>query len=293
MKTRYVVGCILLVGIVAILFTAYPAWRKASDNGGQQPAKPFNIAGNLYYVGANDVTAFLLVDDSGHVLIDGGYPGTASMILNSVRELGFSPRDIKWQLNTHAHLDHAGGLAEIQSHTGATVLASYISSQILRRGGQSDTMLGPLSFLTHLPFLQYPPVTGVQAFSDNKVLELGSHRLTPVSTPGHIPGCTSWYFPVTDRGVQHQVLLSCGLSPPLTLTLFKDKNTIEAFEKSFQQLEALDVDIFLTPHARTFGRWKKYQQNLQNLSEPNAFIDRPGWQQYLKSARQRVDEAAR
>ena len=36
-----------------------------------------NIAGNLYYVGANDVTAFLLTGPEGHVLIDGGSPATA------------------------------------------------------------------------------------------------------------------------------------------------------------------------------------------------------------------------
>jgi hypothetical protein len=52
-------------------------WKEASDHGGQKPAEPFRIAGNFYYVGANDVTAFLLTGPEGHVLIDGGYPGSS------------------------------------------------------------------------------------------------------------------------------------------------------------------------------------------------------------------------
>lgn len=45
-------------------------------------AEPFRIA--LYYVGANDVTSFLLTGPAGHVLIDGGYLGTAPMIMASI-----------------------------------------------------------------------------------------------------------------------------------------------------------------------------------------------------------------
>ena len=33
--------------------------RPATKRGGQQPAEPFRIAGNFYYVGANDIAAFL------------------------------------------------------------------------------------------------------------------------------------------------------------------------------------------------------------------------------------------
>src|SRR5207245_6842612 len=33
--------------------------RPATKRGGQQPAEPFRIAGHLYYVGANDIAAFL------------------------------------------------------------------------------------------------------------------------------------------------------------------------------------------------------------------------------------------
>lgn len=36
---------------------------------------------------------------------------TAPMILAHIRALGFDPRRVKYLLNSHAHFDHAGGLA--------------------------------------------------------------------------------------------------------------------------------------------------------------------------------------
>ena len=54
----------------------FPQWKSAVNAGGQKPADPFRIAGNLYYVGTQDVTSFLVTGPQGHVLIDGGCPAT-------------------------------------------------------------------------------------------------------------------------------------------------------------------------------------------------------------------------
>lgn len=62
----------LAVGLAVFLGVK---WKAVSDHGGQSPVEPFRIAGNLYYVGANDVTSFLITGPEGHVLMDGGYPG--------------------------------------------------------------------------------------------------------------------------------------------------------------------------------------------------------------------------
>jgi metallo-beta-lactamase class B len=69
-------GLSVLLAVAAVAAVVlFGRWRDASNRGGQRPAEPFRIAGNLYYVGANDVAAFLLTGPEGHVLIDGGYPG--------------------------------------------------------------------------------------------------------------------------------------------------------------------------------------------------------------------------
>ena len=69
-------------------------WLNAGKIGGQQPAEPFRIAGNFYYVGASDVAAFLVTGPEGHVVLDGGYPSTAPMIMASIAKLGFNITDV-------------------------------------------------------------------------------------------------------------------------------------------------------------------------------------------------------
>src|SRR4051794_8001535 len=88
-----------------------------------QPVEPYRIAGNLYYVGASDITSFLIATPVGLILIDGGFAETVPIIRENVRKLGFRMEDVKFLLNSHAHYDHAGGLAELKRITGARLLA--------------------------------------------------------------------------------------------------------------------------------------------------------------------------
>ena len=49
-----------LLGMLSVLaLVLVGRWLNATKIGGQQPAEPFRTAGNFYYVGANDVAAFL------------------------------------------------------------------------------------------------------------------------------------------------------------------------------------------------------------------------------------------
>src|SRR5688572_32445086 len=110
-------------------------WLNATKRGGQGPAEPFRIAGNLYYVGATDAAAFLITGLAGHIVIDGGYPSTAPMIIASIAKLGFSISDVKVLLNSEPHPDHAGGLGVLQRESGAELWASEASAYSLASGG--------------------------------------------------------------------------------------------------------------------------------------------------------------
>jgi hypothetical protein len=101
---------------------------------GQEPVEPFSIAGNLYYVGANDVSAFLITGPAGHIVLDGGYPTTAPMIMASIAKLDFNIKDVKVLLNSEPHPDHAGGLGVIEKASGAELWASEASAYRLASG---------------------------------------------------------------------------------------------------------------------------------------------------------------
>ena len=51
---------VLLILITPLAVFGFIKWREGGINGGQKYAKPFRIAGNLYYVGANDISSFLI-----------------------------------------------------------------------------------------------------------------------------------------------------------------------------------------------------------------------------------------
>jgi metallo-beta-lactamase class B len=70
--------------------------------------KPFCIYGNLFFVGNSDVSAHLIDTGDGLILIDTTYPTTAAMLIQSIWEVGFNPKDIKYIIHTHGHYDHFG-----------------------------------------------------------------------------------------------------------------------------------------------------------------------------------------
>src|SRR5688572_29344985 len=97
---------------LALLFGALlasMAQQTASDRADwNKPVEPFRIIGNVYYVGAAGVSAFLVRTGDGLILLDGALPETAPQIAKNVAALGFQMRDVKLLLNSHAHYDHGG-----------------------------------------------------------------------------------------------------------------------------------------------------------------------------------------
>ncbi|HEX8117590.1 MAG TPA: MBL fold metallo-hydrolase, partial [Pyrinomonadaceae bacterium] len=99
------------------------------------PQKPFRVYGDTYYVGPHGLTSILITSKSGHVLIDGALPESASQIADNIRALGFRVEDVKLIVNSHVHFDHGGGIAELQRLSGARVAASPWSAEVLTKSG--------------------------------------------------------------------------------------------------------------------------------------------------------------
>ena len=142
---------LLLLGLATpVAVVVFNMWREAASKHGQQPTEPFRIAGNFYYVGANDVTSFLITGNEGHVVLDGGYPTTAPMVLASIAKLGFDIKDVKVLLNSMPRPDHAGGLAALQQASGAKLWANEASAGVLASGGDDPDIALPLRALAQI-----------------------------------------------------------------------------------------------------------------------------------------------
>src|SRR5690606_3712231 len=112
----------------------YPPELCESCAGWNEPQAPFKVFGNTYYVGTRGLSSLLITSPEGHILIDGGLPNSAPLILQNVSSLGFDVADVELILNSHAHFDHAGGIAALQRASGALVVASAPSAPVLASG---------------------------------------------------------------------------------------------------------------------------------------------------------------
>ncbi len=103
---------------------------------------PFRIAGNLYYVGSDDLACYLITTPKGHILINTGVAGSDTMIRRHVETLGFKFKDIRILLACHAHFDHVGAMAAIKQETKAKMMMEEQDAPLLEDGGSSDFDFG-------------------------------------------------------------------------------------------------------------------------------------------------------
>ena len=259
--------------LLLMLFATAVAFAQsdATSRSWNEPVKPFRILENFYYVGAVEITSFLITSPEGHILIDGGFVETAPQILRNIRTLGFKPEDVKILVISQAHFDHAGGLAELKKRTGARLFASKEDAALLARGGKQD-----FGFGDRFP---YPAVKADQFVSDNQQIRVGNNVLTAHLTPGHTKGCTSYTMVVKDRNV----LFDCSTSVPgYNLTSIPAyPNIIDDYEHSFRVLKALACDIPLGAHGSFFHLSEK-RKAMESGTSANPFVDPKGCKEMIE-----------
>jgi metallo-beta-lactamase class B len=215
------------------------AWR--------QPVAPVRIADHTWQIGTARISALLIRTGAGAILIDGGLPQAADMLLAHMQSLGVAPGDLKLILNSHAHGDHAGPLAAVARATGARVVASAESAWLLAHGGSND--------IHFADDILYPPVQTDRIIRDGEVVALGDMRLTAHFMPGHTPGSTAWTWTDTRDGKPVRIAYVDSLSAP-GYTIHDNPRyprLAEDFRHSFDVVRALPCDLLVTPHPDASG----------------------------------------
>jgi len=275
-------GWVVLVGLTSLVALVFAGrWMNATKRGGQGPAEPFRIAGNFYYVGATDAAAFLITGPEGHIVLDGGYPTTAPMIIESIAKLGFNIKDVKVLLNSEPHPDHAGGLGVLRQASGAELWASEASATTLSSGGDDPDAILPLRVLARIGVVGYPAMRVDHRFKDGDVIRLGPLALTAHITGGHTRGCTSWSFQVRDGDRVLNVVSACDLGR-LAFSRYPEQDA--DLERSFAVLRGLPADIWVTCHARWWGRYRKFVASTSAKDPVEPFIDPEGYRAYIDAA---------
>ena len=243
-----------------------------------EPAPPRRLHGNTWYVGTRGLAAILITSDSGHVLLDGGLPSTAPIIMANIRSLGFRVDDIRLLGNSHGHSDHAGGLAALQRVSGAEVVALPRAVPVLTSGraAADDPQFGDL--------LSFPVVRRVRTIADGTTLTVGDIRITAHATEGHSPGGTSWSWRSCADGVCRDFVYGDSQTPVSADGYrYSGSPASAAFAVGFRALETLSCDLLVTPHPGASRFWERVDG-----SEP--LVDAQACKRYAAGGRQRLSE---
>lgn len=243
-----------------------------------QPQDPFRIYGNTWYVGTAGLSSILIEAEAGLILIDGGLTQSAALIESNIRSAGFDPRTIKAILVSHAHYDHAGGVAALQRLTRATVYTSVEGAKALSTGElQSDDP----QFLFGPEHTGFPAIKNVVAVGDREVVSIGGVDVTAVYTPGHTPGSTSWTWESCALGTCYDVVYADSLTAVSAVEYrYSDGPAANQLIESAGTISDLDCDILLSPHPFFFGM----QDKLEIRGEGNPFVNNVACMIYAETA---------
>ena len=212
----------------------------------RQPFPPHKIIGNIYYVGTESLSSFLIVTPAGNIMIDATYEVNVGVIKKSVEKLGFKFSDIKILLGSHAHADHQEADAMVAEMTGAKVMAMAEDIPDLMAMKSPSGKARPKYEVLH----------------DGDEVKLGGTTLVAHLTPGHTHGCTTWTMKVTEDGKVHDVAIigSMGINSDTTRMWANGKLTPlgEEYARGFAAMHAIHADVVLGSHPAMHGLFEKY-----------------------------------
>lgn len=256
-----------LIALAASVLALAPAAHADMPANWTKPTKPYRVVGNIYYVGTEGISSWLITSSEGHVLLDGGPNAeVGKQIERNIAALGFQLADVKILINTHAHYDHAGGLAQLKADIPTAKLwISRGDEPAIEQGHHiGDNENGPTPM---------PAVKVDKAFGDGQKLKLGETALVAQLTPGHTIGCTSWTTAVIEKGRPLTVTFPCSLSVAGNVLVGNKthRNIVADYRGSFAKLRAIPTDVMLPAHEEQGELLAKRKKQLRG--DPNAFVD--------------------
>ena len=138
-----------------------------------------------FTVGMFQVNTWLLTDEStgNSAIVD---TGESDELVHRLQALSPAPT-IAMILLTHAHLDHAGALADLQAVWDVPTYCPAKEQPLFETLPIQPQLFG-------LPGLQARPLGRIDTWvTDGQAVRLGDTTLRFLSTPGHTPGQGCWY----------------------------------------------------------------------------------------------------
>ena len=207
-------------------------------------ARPHEFDENVFLVGGPDLSdprdclCYLVAGSEARVLIDCGSGPSASTILDLVDQaVGRPPTHL---LITHAHIDHAGGAAQIKDLTNCRVLIHPEDRAVLAQG---DAVRSAANWYG----LDLRPVQADKTLMHGDRIGLGGDgALNIVHTPGHTPGSICAWLQSGGR----KLLFGQDVHGPFSPAFGSD---LIAWRQSMARLLELEADVLAEGHYGIFS----------------------------------------
>jgi metallo-beta-lactamase class B len=255
-------------------------------DGWSDAAPPARIFGNTYYVGTCGISVVLVTSRKGHVLIDGATDEAVPSILANIRALGFKPRDVRFIVGSHEHVDHMGGFAALKAATGAKLLVSAAARPVVETGktDADDPQFGII------PDMKPVAVDGILTYrSEPDTIIKGEPTkimsLTPHPTPGHTSGGTSWTWQSCE-GAKCATFAYVDSMSAVSADSYRftdHPKRVAPFRATFDRVAALKCDVLITPHPGV-------SQLFERLAGQAPLVDPNACRRLVAAMRQRIDE---
>jgi len=253
-----------------------------NDNVEYQKVPPIKVFDNLYYVGPGEVSVWLIQTTDGLIMIDSAQEPLVDHVLDSVRKVGLDPKNIRYILLTHGHLDHFGGAGKIKAASGGTARVAALAEDwtlieaTYKNPGRGNQDRG-VALMRDM------------VLQEGQTLTLGKTEIKVYKLPGHTPGSASFAFTVYDNGKPHKAFVFGGPG---------QRNGVEGgtqFLESIRRLKREFADVEVPVHVHSYlntypvpggGAVHEPAQKLaqRKPGQPHPFVDNKAWRAWLDVA---------
>ena len=245
---------------------------------------PFQLYGNVWYVGDSWVCVHLIDTGDGLLLLDSGNCANSAMLIHSIWEAGFRPQDVKWIIHSHGHVDHFGASVFMKKMFGTKLYISKPDGDMFASRPEFSLIQESSNFMDEL----FEPDGLIQ---DGDALTFGGTTIQFYLVPGHTEGCIACFFDITDG----QEVKRAGYYGGFGFNTLQ-KDFLEEFGDPQYQMRKVylaslakvrnqKVDVFLGNHCINNKTLEKRAFMLEHPHEPNPFVDSEEWGRYLDEKR--------
>ncbi len=241
--------------------------------------KPFQIYGNLYYVGDSWVCVHIVDTGDGLLMFDAGNCGAEAMLIQCIWEMGFNPADVKWIILSHAHMDHFGAVNFFKRMYGTKIYLGAPDVKMMREHPELTMVHESGNCMNEL-------FEADDEINEGDVLTFGNTEIKFYLVPGHTKGCIACFFNVSNGKETKRVGYYGGFGFNTLQRAFLEEigdyelQARKDYMNSLMKVRDEKVEIFMGNHTENVNLLEKRAYMLAHPGE-NPFLDDKSWGNYL------------